>query len=394
MHDQEYDFVCPAPDRYPLQWFWDSCFHAVVLSRLDLERAAAEIRTLLANQRADGFISHLTVWRREDGAQAIDESLVDWYAPGLSNSMQPPVLAEAVAAVAHRGMGIGFLTEVLPAVRAYYDWCDRVRDPDRDGLIVVWEPHETGMDQSPAFDAYLGVDEPSRATLDAARRRLSPARRGVPGGDTQGKFVVVDPLVNTLYAENQRVLADLLDEGGDSAGGSEVRARAARTAAALFTECWDPEAREFRGSAGASRRVLPGGTVAGLLPILLHGAPEGAVTAITDRLIDPAQFAARFPVPSVARSHPAYRPEPVDDLLWRGSTWICINWYLARGLRRHGRADLADQIESASLGLVERSGFREHYNPEIGTGYGARDFAWSALVLEMLAGRLEGDRIE
>jgi hypothetical protein len=47
-------------------------------------------------------------------------------------------------------------------------------------------------------------------------------------------------------------------------------------------------------------------------------------------------------------------------------------------------------IEDASLALVERSGFREHYNPETGAGLGARDFAWSALALEMLASRAEG----
>ena len=30
----DYDFVCPSMGTYPFQWFWDSCFHAVVLSHL------------------------------------------------------------------------------------------------------------------------------------------------------------------------------------------------------------------------------------------------------------------------------------------------------------------------------------------------------------------------
>ena len=34
-----YDFVCPSTGTYPFQWFWDSCFHAVVLSHFDPERA-------------------------------------------------------------------------------------------------------------------------------------------------------------------------------------------------------------------------------------------------------------------------------------------------------------------------------------------------------------------
>jgi len=34
---------------------------------------------------------------------------------------------------------------------------------------------------------------------------------------------------------------------------------------------------------------------------------------------------------------------------------------------------------------VSRSGFREYYNPLTGTGYGARGFAWSTLIVDMLA---------
>ena len=80
-------------------------------------------------------------------------------------------------------------------------------------------------------------------------------------------------------------------------------------------------------------------------------------------------------------------------MLWRGPSWINANWYLARGLRRHGRDELALRIEEASLDLVERSGFREHYDAESGEGYGARSFAWSALVLDMLVMRHGGDPV-
>src|SRR4029077_9064121 len=51
--DADYDYTCPSADTYPFQWFWDSCFHAIVLSRLDPPRAEAEVRTLLLTQRED-----------------------------------------------------------------------------------------------------------------------------------------------------------------------------------------------------------------------------------------------------------------------------------------------------------------------------------------------------
>ena len=52
---------------------------------------------------------------------------------------------------------------------------------------------------------------------------------------------------------------------------------------------------------------------------------------------------------------------------------------------------MAQVIEDASLELVERSGFREHYNPHTGEGHGAQGFAWSGLALEMLAARTDDD---
>lgn len=378
----DYDFVCPSRGLYPFQWFWDSCFHAIVLSHLDVDRAESEIRTLLANQQPDGFVSHVTFWQRE--LDDVDAYQVAWRSPWLSDSMQPPVLAEAVAAVAQRGRGMAFLREVLPAVRRFYDWCDRVRDPDRDGLIAVLEPHETGMDQTPAFDAYLGVKELTPSGFKAAWRRAVPSDAAVP----RDRFSVEDVAVNALYAENQRVLVSLHAQLGEADAAAEMSARADRTARALFTRCWDEADGDFHGLAGPDEVRLPGSTVGGLLPVLLADAPGEVVTRVAARLEDPGDFGGRYPVPSVSRAHPAYAPAPpYGKLLWRGPSWINTNWYLARAMRRHGHEATARRIEDASLELVARSGFREHYHPDTGEGYGAQDFSWTALVLDMLERR-------
>jgi glycogen debranching enzyme len=396
--DRDYDFVCPSVERYPFQWFWDSCFHAVVLSRLDPDRAVAELRTLLVNQHPDGFLSHVTFWQRERHEGAVADYLIRWRSPWLSDSMQPPILAEAAAAVARRGGGQRFLREVLPAVRAFYDWCHDVRDPDGDGLIVVLEPHETGMDQSPSFDAYLGIETATPDAFAAAWRSVALKHAEVerrPGRIIAAtRFVVADVLVNTLYAENQKVLADLYAQVGDMVSAAELRSRGDRTAAAVLARCWVAEDADFHALAGETGVPLPGATIAGLLPILLANMPSPIVDGVAARLTNREEFGAAFPVPSVSRRHPAFRASPLHDLLWRGPTWINTNWYLTRGLRRHGHVAMAQRIEDASVALVERSGFREYFNPDTGAGHGARGFAWSALALEMLAGRLEGDALD
>ncbi len=389
----DYDYVCPSIETYPFQWFWDSCFHAIVLSHLDIERAECELMTLLINQQPDGFVPHMTLWPAERPPDPSGPYRVPGRSPWLSASMQPPVLAEAVAAVAARGRGASFLREVLPAVRRFYDWCDRVRDPDRDGLIAIVEPHESGMDQTPDYDAYLGVNGDEPAAFEAAWREVaeSNARAGhiaEPIFDSD-RFVVEDLAINALYAENQRVLGRLLDETGDADGAALLGERAERTTAALLERCWSPADQDFHGLAGRSETQLPGGTVAGLLPIILAELPGEIVDRIARRIEDPADFGASYPVPSVSLSDPAYRSAPAGGtVLWRGPSWINTNWYIARGLRRHGREELATSIEDASLRLVEQSGFREHYNAESGEGYGAKGFAWSALVLDMAEARV------
>jgi glycogen debranching enzyme len=87
----------------------------------------------------------------------------------------------------------------------------------------------------------------------------------------------------------------------------------------------------------------------------------------------------------VAMNHPTYRPDTVGgNLVWRGPTWINSNWYIARGLMRHGRLDLARHIASRSVDLMRLSGIREYYNPTTGQGRGAPDFSWSTILYDLL----------
>jgi len=59
-----------------------------------------------------------------------------------------------------------------------------------------------------------------------------------------------------------------------------------------------------------------------------------------------------------------------------------------RGLRQHGRTALAQEVEESMVGLVERSGFREYFDPFTGEGYGSPDFSWTAaLFIDLLESR-------
>jgi glycogen debranching enzyme len=391
----DYDFVCPSTGTYPFQWFWDSCFHAIVLARYDMDRARSEIRSLLRNQLDDGLVSHVTFWQREAFEEMLKEYSIAFRTPYLSDCIQPPLLAEALFAASRGEGGCLFLAEMLPKVRRYYDWLDLRRDPDQDGLIAILQPDESGLDHIPKYDKYLGVVDPTRDEFTAAwQRAVGPyaeMKRDHEKMFAADRFICEDVLVNTIYAENERVLADLLEEAGDREGARVMRERAAKTRASLLHKCYDPKTGLFYDLAGLREEPLRVSTVTSLMPILLPDLPGEMVASLVKHLADPEEYAAAFPVPSVALNEPLYmKPsegrEALDSkLLWRGPAWINTNWYIARGLRRHGYTDLARTIEDRSAVLIERGGFREYYDPYTGEGFGARHFSWTALVLNMLA---------
>jgi glycogen debranching enzyme len=205
------------------------------------------------------------------------------------------------------------------------------------------------------------------------------------------RFVVEDVLVNTIYAENERVLAELHEEAGDLEAGKVMRARAVKTTTSLVNKCWDQSTGLFLDLAGKREELLNVSTVTSLMPILLPDLPRDMVEALVKHIADPKEYAAKYPVPSTALNEPLYmapsegRPELDSKLLWRGPSWINTNWYIARGLRRHGFVDLARTIEDRSAALIEKGGFREYYDPYTGEGFGAHAFSWTALVVNMLA---------
>src|SRR5262245_58375770 len=272
-----YDFVCPSTGTYPFQWFWDSCFHTVALSHVDLPRARVELASLLANQQPDGFVAHVTFWQRERFEALLSTYSIAYRTPYLSDSIQRPVLAEATAAAARGEGGDAFLRDMLPRVRRYFDWLHAVRDPDGDGLIATLQPDESGLDHTPKYDAYLGIENVvHQEFVDAWQRVAGPY-------DTVGRvparmfeldvFVLEDVLVNTIYAENQRVLGELLARAGDAAGAAEMRARAARTLGGLLEKCWDEGAGLFFDVAGRREEKLRVNTVSCLLPLALPDLP-------------------------------------------------------------------------------------------------------------------------
>ena len=387
----------PSVRDYPFQWFWDSCFHAIVWSRFDPERAADELRGLLAVQEPDGLIPHVVFWKGDLVSRLQWHHLESRTAgrvpfhrtPHTTAQMQPPVLAQAVERVVDAGAD-GFLAEALPHVERYYRYLAALRDPDDDGLVSIVSQFESGLDFSPVYDEALGVRRPTPASL-LLRTRLPQVRNKLADYDVGTIFErhrhhFEDVLVNAVYSQGLRALARLAAGAGRDATARWASRTAGRVTASLLERCWDERLGLFVNLAGPDERRSQVRTIHGLTPLVLPDLPGEVADRLADHLDDPRTFGAPCPVPSVALDEPTFlRDHRLRGVrfIWRGPMSLNTNWFLVHGLRGHGHDDLATRIAARSRTAVERGGFNEFYDPLDGTPVGAARFGWATLVADM-----------
>ena len=161
-------YTCPSPSHYPWQWYWDSCFAAIVWRHFDPTRSRRELNSLLAAQREDGFIGHTIFWNTPlTGRRRFTYNVISPNA-SMTSSIQPPLLAWAWR------IAVGDPATV-PGIVRHYDWLSANRDLDGDGLVWIVQPDESGLDASPQFDAVWGRrahDRPGFIFLVRRNRKL------------------------------------------------------------------------------------------------------------------------------------------------------------------------------------------------------------------------------
>jgi GH15 family glucan-1,4-alpha-glucosidase len=104
---------------------------------------------------------------------------------------------------------------------------------------------------------------------------------------------------------------------------------------------------------------------------------------LTRHFLNEEEFNLRYPIPSVAKCESSFHPYE-SKFLWRGPTWTIVNWFLYHSFEANGFEKEAKRLFESIKELIERNGFREYYNPDTGKGYGAKNFTWSGLVVDMM----------
>jgi glycogen debranching enzyme len=414
-------WTVPQPNLYPHQWLWDSCFIAVGLSHVDMDRAQTELRSLLRGQWSNGMMPNIIFDKSKKNRRDRElwRSRVNPYAPiGVATSgiTQPPMLAEAVYKV---GLNLklpeqrSWYKEMLPSLIAYHEWFYNDRDPHHEGLVLLLHPYESGMDNSPAWISelrkhsmplWLQAIEKLRLTgaislfrhdthhtksaqrtgnIEAAASwsALHRLRRKAYNSEaiiSRSLFAVEDLGFNCIFIRANRILKEIAKTAGHElpAGLLDGMERTEKA----FEQLWDDVSGMYYSRSFVSHKLIEEPTIASLMPLYSGAISKNRAQRLVD-LLNSSGFATPWPVPSVPRDSIFFDPHRY----WQGPTWVNTNWLIIDGLSRYGFYAEAKSLADQTLELVKKSGFYEYFNPLNAKGAGAANFSWTAaLAIDLL----------
>lgn len=407
------EYTRPGPRLYPHQWSWDSALISLAYARFAPDRAIRELSHLFDARWRNGllpqivFDPHFSEYFPGVGFWHADESPNAPKHAKTSGIVQPPFHASAVLAL-HRHAGArsnvkAFIERAFPVLRAWHDYLYLERDPQGEGLVYIRHPWESGMDNSPMWDAIMQAmflkpedvptykradthvvsagDRPESAEYDRfaylmklfADRCYDEARirEDCP-------FLVQDVLFNSLLRRAEQDLAEMARLLGEDPYPFEERAR--KTADAVNAKLWDEERGtylDFDLVSGHLTRVFASPN---FVPLFAGIPDKGRARRVVGHLTGPCFGLGRdevVPVPSYDLRGFGFSPERY----WRGPVWVNIDWLLLRGLERYGYMEHADTLRDTIIRLCREEGFYEYFDPTTGMGHGSDLFSWTAALL-------------
>ena len=388
---RNYFYISPDAIHY-YQWFWDSCFHAIVMSEFNVDFAIREIDALLSCQLENGFIPHIIFWKWKLSDRF---SFRKWWKKEtypesrcFTAEIQPPVLGITIKRIFKKTKDIEFLKYYLPKVQKYFDYLKEERDPDKDFLISIITPMESGMDVAPQFDIPFGNFENApvftKRKISDMLKKYKKINWNLEKIFNLDIFNFEDVAANTIYLLSLEALSYLWSFI-DKEKSSELKNFYHEAKSKIIEKFWDDEDKIFYGIYHKKGKEFKAKikTIASLFPLCLD-IPERYVNALVDHLLNEKEFWCPYPIPSVSMDEESFGPLTDTRFIWRGTVWINTNWFIGKGLLRHGKNKIYEKLKDKTIELVEKYGFCEFYDPFTGKpGRAMRNFGWSTLAIDL-----------
>jgi hypothetical protein len=415
-------WTVPAADLYPHQWLWDSCFIAIGLRHINIERAQTELISLLRGQWSNGMLPNMIFSKdaKYHRDRELWRSYINPYSPddvATSGITQPPMLAEGIVQVGQK-MKLperrSWYQQMYQPLLDYHEWLYRERDPHKEGLIVLLHPYEGGSDNAPpwiselrkhnmplwldiAEKLHLGkiiemfrrdmnhrtlaqrMDNIEAAAYWAAMHRMRRKAYNPEAIFSRSLFTVEDLLFNCILVRANTRLAEISKTIGQKL--PEGLAQSIRKTEDALEQLWDESTGQYYSRSFVSHKLIEEPTIATLLPLYAGCVSKEKAKRLVDLLQNSKWFASKWPVPSVPVNSADFHPFQY----WQGPTWVNTNWLVIDGLKLYGFDKEAAILREKTLEMVAKSGFYEYFNPLTGEPAGAENFSWTAaLTIDLL----------
>ncbi len=329
------EVMAPSKNYYVGSWQWDNFFHALAYRHVDGRLAQDQLRILIDHQRADGMIPDAI---HDEGTITHLDFPVD------ADVTKPPLIAWAAWKLYELDQDREFLDEIYGSLVRWNCWWFEKNDQDHNGLCEYQHPFSSGLDDSPLWDAGMPVESPD---------------------------------LNTYLYLQMEVLARIAAEIGELDDARMWTQKSEVLLKLMIEKSWNPKVGFFNATLrGKKLDVL---TPFNLFPLITGRMPSHICRKLIQHLQNRDEFWTAYPIPSVAANQSQYDPQQ----MWRGPTWVNVNYLLIEGLFKSGYADLARALRRRTLELLmARPDFYEYYHPQTGDNppNAAPIFGWSAAL--------------
>ena len=294
-----------TPDRVPHRhmWLWDTAFHALAMVQYNPKLAEEIFLAMLSQQREDGFISHM--------ANPTD----------CSDVTQPCVMSWAAWNIYQVTKNKEFLAKTQLILDKYLTFDMKNRDKNNNGLLewftepdyTICKCGESGLDNSPRFDFDEDMD-----CFD----------------------------FSTYFAMDTHALSQIYAELGN-AEKSEYWEQISKKTSDLINELMFSKksgAYYDRLFSGKLTEVL---THSSFLPMFAGFAPKEYAELMVKKMTDEEELWTAMPLASISQKDPRYSTD-----MWRGATWLNINYFNIVGLLKYGYKDIAMKLRDLTLEAV------------------------------------------
>ena len=264
-----YAYTRPSPSRYPWQWYWDSCFAAIVWRRFEPRALARRAREPARARMRAGRLHrpHDLLGPAAQPAAAASTTTSPRAAPSMTETIQPPLLAWAWR------IAVGD-PAAEPRIAAHHDWLRGQPRPRGRRAAVDRAARRVRARLLAEVRPGLGPAARTRGSASRCWSRATAGSAGTRGGSATRR-------AGALRGDDQHALVPRAGRGRralDHPGaGRPALGRAPR-----------PLPRRGRSPAGARPAVS---TWAALAPLALPDLPEEiGRRLVEEHLLDPRRY--------------------------------------------------------------------------------------------------------